>query len=106
MASGEAMAAYRALLRATRRTFAGDTLMLTESKKEIRRRFEENRGVTAEAELRELLDQAKEASHFIQHMILQAKRSPSGSFVVKPEKEHTGATLEVPSEEILSKSRQ
>ncbi|KAJ4756521.1 Complex 1 family protein [Rhynchospora pubera] len=106
MASGEAMAAYRALLRATRRTFAGDTLMLAESKKEIRRHFEEKRGVTAEAELRELLDQAKEASHFIQHMILQAKRSPSGSFVVKPEKEHTGATLEVPSEEILSKSRQ
>ncbi|KAF3340658.1 mitochondrial zinc maintenance protein 1 [Carex littledalei] len=106
MASGEAMAAYRALLRVTRRTFAGDKLMLSESKNEIRRQFEENRQVTAEAEVRQLLDQAKEASHFIQHMIVQAKRSPSGSFVVKPEKEHSGATLELPSEEIISKLRQ
>jgi complex III assembly factor LYRM7 len=80
MASSEAMAAYRTLLRATRRTFAGDQLMLSESRKEIRRRFEENRQVASEGEVRQLVDQAKEASHFIQHMIVQAKRTPSGSF--------------------------
>jgi complex III assembly factor LYRM7 len=60
--------------------FAGGKLMLLVSKNEVRRQFEENCQVTAEVELRQLLDQAKEASHFIQHMIVQAKRFPSGSF--------------------------
>ncbi|XP_008789862.1 mitochondrial zinc maintenance protein 1, mitochondrial-like [Phoenix dactylifera] len=105
MGGAEALGAYRALLRATRKTFAGDTLMLSESAVEIRRKFEENRGVTAEAEVGRLLDEAREASHFITHMIVQAKRSSTtGSFVVKPGKEHAGAMLEIPSEEIPSKS--
>ncbi|KAJ3696668.1 hypothetical protein LUZ61_000373 [Rhynchospora tenuis] len=59
---------------------SGVTLLLTESKNEIQQCFEENHGVTAEAELREPLDQAMEASHLIQHMIVQANRSTSGSF--------------------------
>ncbi|XP_010921673.1 mitochondrial zinc maintenance protein 1, mitochondrial-like [Elaeis guineensis] len=105
MGGAEALGAYRALLRATRKTFAGDTLMLSESAAEIRRRFEENRGVTAEAEVKRLLDEARQASHFITHMIVQAKRSSTtGGYVVRPSKEHAGATLEIPSEEILSKS--
>ncbi|CAL9113170.1 unnamed protein product [Musa acuminata var. zebrina] len=104
MGGTQALAAYRALLRATRKTFAGDTLMMAESAAEIRRKFEENRGVAAEAEVNRLLDEAREASHFISHMIVQAKLSSSGGYVVKPTKEHAGATLEVPSEEFLSKS--
>ncbi|KAF0927679.1 hypothetical protein E2562_035597 [Oryza meyeriana var. granulata] len=103
-------AAYKAVLQAARRTFAGDKLMLTESSMEIRRRFEEHRGLAPGSD---------EAAHFITHMVVQAQRAPSGSFdrsgqlagrsrstkatVVKPEKVHAGATLEVPSEEILSK---
>lgn len=71
----KALGAYRALLRATLKTFTGDTLMLSESSAEIRRRFEENRGVTAEDEVKRLLDEASQASHFITHMIVQAKRS-------------------------------
>ncbi|KAJ8511074.1 hypothetical protein OPV22_001508 [Ensete ventricosum] len=104
MGATEAMAAYRALLRATRKTFAGDKLMLAESAAEIRRRFEENRGVAPEADVKHLLDEAREASHFISHMIAQAKLSSSGGYVVKPTKEHAGATLEIPSEDVLSKS--
>uniref|UniRef100_A0A0E0PLF2 Complex 1 LYR protein domain-containing protein n=1 Tax=Oryza rufipogon TaxID=4529 RepID=A0A0E0PLF2_ORYRU len=97
-------AAYRAVLRAARRTFAGDRLMLAESAVEIRRRFEEHRGLApGSGEAARALSDAREAAHFITHMIVQAQRAPSGSFVVKPEKEHAGATLEVPSEEILSK---
>ncbi|XP_072975778.1 uncharacterized protein [Typha angustifolia] len=103
-AVAEALGSYRALLRATRRTFAGDAMMMTESAKEIRRRFEENRHVAAAEEVRRLVDEAREASHFISHMIVQAQRSDSGGFVVKPSKEHAGATLEIPSEEALSKS--
>ncbi|KAJ4955932.1 hypothetical protein NE237_012715 [Protea cynaroides] len=100
----EAVSAYRALLRATRKSFAGDKLMLTESAIEIRKKFEENRNVTSEAEIKKLLDEASEASDFISNMIVQAKRNPSGGFVLKPGQEHAGATLEIPSEEILRKS--
>ncbi|KAF2930418.1 hypothetical protein DAI22_05g133700 [Oryza sativa Japonica Group] len=103
-AAAEGLAVYRAVLRAARRTFAGDRLMLAESAVEIRRRFEEHRGLApGSGEAARALSDAREAAHFITHMIVQAQRAPSGSFVVKPEKEHAGATLEVPSEEILSK---
>ncbi|OAY63906.1 mitochondrial zinc maintenance protein 1, mitochondrial [Ananas comosus] len=98
----EGLAAYRALLRATRRTFAGDKLMLAESAAEIRRRFEEA-SPAPEEEVRRRLEEAREAAHFISHMIVQAHRSPSGTFVVKPGKEHAGATLDIPSEDVLSK---
>ncbi|KAI0529606.1 hypothetical protein KFK09_002160 [Dendrobium nobile] len=96
--AAEVLAMYRALLRATRKTFDGDTLMLSQSAAEIRRRFEENRAISSEAEVKRLVDEARDASHFITHMIVQAKRSSNGGFVVKPGKDHAGATLEIPSE--------
>lgn len=102
--SGEVLSAYRSLLRATRKSFAGDTLMLTQSAAEVRRKFDENRNVTSETEINRLLDEAREASHFISTMIVQAKLNSRGGYEVKPSKEHAGATLEVPSEEILPKS--
>ncbi|KAF4364459.1 hypothetical protein CsatB_005392 [Cannabis sativa] len=104
MARVEALNAYRALLRATRKTFAGDTFMLKESSVEVRRKFEDNRHVTSEADIQRLLGEAQEASHFITNMIVQAKLNSSGGYAVKPDKEHAGATLEVPSEELLRKS--
>ncbi|CAA6662044.1 unnamed protein product [Spirodela intermedia] len=85
-AAREVLSAYRTLLRATRKTFAEDTLMLTQSAMEVRKKFEENR----------------EAAQFISTMIVQAKLNSRGGFEVKPSKEHAGATLEIPSEEILS----
>ncbi|XP_020275142.1 LOW QUALITY PROTEIN: mitochondrial zinc maintenance protein 1, mitochondrial [Asparagus officinalis] len=101
----QALGAYRSLLKATRKSFAGDTLMLSESAAEIRRRrFEDNRSVASEAEIKRLLDEAKEASHFITHMIVQAKLGDHGGYVVKPGKEHAGGTLEIPSEQSLHKS--
>ncbi|KAI9082561.1 hypothetical protein K1719_035430 [Acacia pycnantha] len=106
MAGGEVLSAYRALLRATRKTFSGDTLMLKESAGEVRKKFEENRNVTSESEIQSLLQDAREASHFITHMIVQAKlNSSSGSYVVKPDLEHAGAMLELPSEESIRKSK-
>ncbi|CAN6328539.1 unnamed protein product, partial [Urochloa humidicola] len=103
-AAAEGLAAYRAVLRAARRTFAGDQLMLKESAVEIRRRFEDHRGLAPGSdEAARALADAREAAHFITHMIVQATRGASGSFVVKPESVHAGATLELPSEEILSK---
>ena len=76
----EALNAYRALLRATRKSFAGDSLMLTESASEVRKKFEDNRHVTSEPEIRKLLDDAREASHFISTMIVQAKLNSSGGY--------------------------
>ncbi|GKV22166.1 hypothetical protein SLE2022_332580 [Rubroshorea leprosula] len=104
MVRGEVLSAYRALLRATRKSFAGDTMMLNASAAEIRKKFEENRQVTSEAEIQRYLEEAREASHFISTMIVQAKLNDRGGYEVKPDKVHAGATLEVPSEEMLRKS--
>ncbi|XP_071715926.1 mitochondrial zinc maintenance protein 1, mitochondrial-like [Rutidosis leptorrhynchoides] len=101
--SGEALTAYRALLRATRKSFAGDTVMLQGSAAEVRKKFEENRHVTSEQEIKKLLDEAREASDFISNMIVQAKLNSSGGYEVKASKDHAGATLEIPSEELLKK---
>ncbi|KAI4349660.1 hypothetical protein L6164_010224 [Bauhinia variegata] len=105
MAREGVLSAYRTLLRATRKTFAGDSLMLKESAVEVRKKFEENRNVSSDGEIQRLLQDAGEASHFITNMIVQAKlNSGSGSYAIKPDKEHAGATLELPSEESIRKS--
>ncbi|XP_062025128.1 mitochondrial zinc maintenance protein 1, mitochondrial [Rosa rugosa] len=104
MARAEALNAYRSLLRATRKSFAGDTVMLKGSAAEVRQKFEENRGVTSEEEIQRLLGEAREASSFISTMIVQAKLNSRGGYEVKADKDHAGATLEIPSEEILRKS--
>ncbi|EPS68605.1 hypothetical protein M569_06162 [Genlisea aurea] len=100
----EALRAYRALLRSTRKTFAGDGVMLRESAAEVRNKFEENRHVKSDADLSRLLEEAAEASHFISNMIVQAKLTDRGGYEVKPGKDHAGATFEVPSEDLLKKS--
>ncbi|CAA0832019.1 complex 1 family protein / LVR family protein [Striga hermonthica] len=76
----EAIQAYRAVLRATRRTFAGDNVMLRESAAEVRKKFEENRHVTSPADRGRLLEEAREASHFISTMIVQAKLNERGGY--------------------------
>lgn len=78
--AGEALTAYRSLLRATRKSFAGDTVMLEGSAAEVRKKFEENRHVTSEPEIRKLLDEAREASDFISNMIVQAKLNSRGGY--------------------------
>ncbi|KAF9688097.1 hypothetical protein SADUNF_Sadunf02G0161700 [Salix dunnii] len=105
MVRGEVLSAYRALLRATRKSFAGDSLMLKGSASEVRKKFEENRDVSSEPEIQKLLEEAREASHFISNMIVQAKLNDRGGYEVKPDKDHAGATLEIPSEEIIRKSK-
>lgn len=87
MASGravEALRAYRSVLKATHKAFAGDTFMLQQSAAEVRKKFEENRHVTSEADIQRLLDDAADASEFISTMIVQAKATPSGAFGTNP----------------------
>nr|GMD77734.1 mitochondrial zinc maintenance protein 1, mitochondrial [Ipomoea batatas] len=94
----------RAWLKATRKTFAGDTVMLRESGAEVRKKFEENRHVNSEEGIQRLLEDAREASSFISTIIVQAQRTDRGDFAVKPENVHAGATFEIPLEEILKKA--
>lgn len=84
MARAEAMSAYRALLRATRKSFAGDSVMLKGSAAEIRKKFEENRHLTSETDFQRLLEEAREASHFISTMIVQAKLNQRGGYGIIP----------------------
>ncbi|GMH30870.1 hypothetical protein Nepgr_032713 [Nepenthes gracilis] len=100
----DVLRAYREVLRATRKSFAEDTQMLTASAVEVRSKFEENRNVASEVDIKRLLDDAREASHFISTMIVQARQNDRGGYEVKPGKEHAGETLELLSEEILKRS--
>ncbi|XP_074279008.1 mitochondrial zinc maintenance protein 1, mitochondrial [Silene latifolia] len=99
----EVLKAYREILKATRKTFAGDTQMLKASAMEVRHKFDENKHVVSESDIQKHLDEARETAHFISTMIVQAKLNERGGYEVKPSKDHAGATLEVPSEEILKK---
>ncbi|GAA0157835.1 chaperone [Lithospermum erythrorhizon] len=99
----QVLKAYRDVLKATRRTFAGDHLMLRESAAEVRKKFEEHRHVSSGADIERLISEAREASDFISTMVVQAKLNSRGTYAVKPEKQHAGVTFEVPSEEILKK---
>ncbi|KNA16837.1 hypothetical protein SOVF_084990 [Spinacia oleracea] len=97
----EVLKVYREVLKATRKSFSGDTQMLQASAMEVRTKFEENKNVKSEADIQRLISEAQEASHFISTMIVQAKLNERGGYEVKASKDHAGATLEVPSEEIL-----
>lgn len=151
MVTGEALIAYRALLRATKKSFAGDSEMLKASASEIRKKFQENRHVASDSDITRLLEEAREATQFISTMIVQAKLNERGGYgtftasltnytlcvlsspfltlrticllkcvsenlillwkivffcvvvEVKASQEHAGATLELPSEEMLRK---
>lgn len=84
MLRGEVVRAYRGLLRATKKSFAGDTLMLRESAKEVRNKFEENRNVTSLDEIQRHLDEAREAAVFVSTMIVQAKKNDRGAYGTFP----------------------
>jgi len=80
MVTGEALIAYRALLRATKKSFSGDTEMLKASASEIRKKFEENRLVASNSDITRLLEEAREATQFISTMIVQAKLNERGGY--------------------------
>ncbi|CAN1340429.1 hypothetical protein LINPERPRIM_LOCUS38835 [Linum perenne] len=55
-------------------------MMLNASAIEIRKKFDENRLVTSETDIKRLLDEAREASDFIATMIVQAKLNERGGY--------------------------
>lgn len=70
---GEALRAYRKLLRACRETFANDVPALSAALKEARHRFEQERHNEDETKIKELLGNAEEATNFLRTNIVQAK---------------------------------
>ncbi|KAL1197848.1 hypothetical protein V5N11_027493 [Cardamine amara subsp. amara] len=103
MVTGEALIVYRALLRATRKSFAGDSEMLKASASEIRKKFEENRHVASNSDIPRLLEEARDTVQFISTKIVQAKINERGGYEMKASQEHAGFTLELPSEEMIRK---
>ncbi|KAF2530947.1 hypothetical protein F2Q70_00030793 [Brassica cretica] len=77
--------AYRALLRATRRSFAKDAEMLKASASRPKK-FEENRHVVSD--IPRLLEEVREATQFISTMIVQEKLNNHGGYEVKASQEH------------------
>ncbi|GLJ13689.1 hypothetical protein SUGI_0218260 [Cryptomeria japonica] len=100
----QVISAYRALLRARKTSFSGDDIMLTQSAKEIRSKFEENRSVSSLTDIQKLVQEAREAADFLLNMVVQARLTERGTYELKLDKAHEGATLELPSEEKLSKA--
>jgi len=81
MTKGQVLSAYRAVLKATRKSFVGDHHMLKGSAAEVRKQFEESRNVTSEAEIQKLLAQANEAAEFVSTMLVQAPlNNDAGSY--------------------------
>ncbi|KMZ67123.1 Mitochondrial zinc maintenance protein 1, mitochondrial [Zostera marina] len=100
-ATCEVLTAYRSLLRAAKKAFTGDKQMVQGASAEIRKKFEENRGVKSEDEIKKLLGMAEEGSQFLATMVVQAELNESGNYELKPDKEHAGKTLEIPCNESL-----
>ena len=76
----EVLKAYRQILKATRKSFAGDSQMLKASAMEVRTKFEENRSVASESDIQRLIDDAYTAAQFISTNIVQAKLNDRGSY--------------------------
>lgn len=91
--SAPAVAAYRALLRARARAFAGDERALAASLVEIRARFEESRDVDATVATKKIAE-AREAEEFIRLHVVQAVREGSeGSFKMTVDTVHQDVTI-------------
>ena len=88
-----AVAAYRGLLRARARAFAGDERALRASMEEIGARFEESRDVDAKAATKKIAE-AREAEAFIRAHVVQAVREGGeGNFAMTVEPTHQDVTI-------------
>lgn len=84
-ATCEVLTAYRSLLRAAKKAFTGDKQMVQGASAEIRKKFEENRGVKSEDEIKKLLGMAEEGSQFLATMVVQAELNESGNYGTIPQ---------------------
>ena len=93
MATPSAVGAYRALMRARAKAFAGDARALDAAHREIRTQFERARDVDAN-DARAKIAQAVEAATFVRTHVVQAVREgDEGAFRMTVDAEHQDVTI-------------
>ena len=93
MATPSAVGAYRALLRARAKAFAGDARALDAAHREIRTQFERARDVDAN-DARVKIAEAVEAATFVRSHVVQAVREgEEGAFRMTVDAEHRDVTI-------------
>jgi hypothetical protein len=75
--------AYLNLLRASSALFHGDTHALGAARFTLRQAFEERRGERDAARAADMLSEAREAAEFMRNNLVQAKRTPRGTYAVE-----------------------
>ena len=78
------LASYRGVLRAANLAFKGDEVAILESRRQIRRHFEESRGVSDEAQIRGLIGDAKETAEVLKHLVVQSQIDEKGNLSTFP----------------------
>lgn len=93
MATPSAVGAYRALMRARAKAFAGDARALDAAHREIRTQFERARDVDA-CDARAKIAAAMEAATFVRTHVVQAVREgDEGAFRMTVDAEHQDVTI-------------
>ena len=92
---GLALARYRGLLRAARKTFHGDVYAVAEAKKELRSQFEAGRRLERDEDVREALQAAEDAEDFLLNNVSQAQINERGNFAVELEDPSTTEKIAV-----------
>jgi complex III assembly factor LYRM7 len=82
------LSTYRYMLRAARSVFAGDQHALSETRRELRRQFLENKHL-AKDEAKILCDEARDAADFLRKSVVQGVRGADGTVKVEIAKGHT-----------------
>eukprot|EP01023_Acetabularia_acetabulum_P060643 TRINITY_DN7290_c0_g1_i12.p4 TRINITY_DN7290_c0_g1~~TRINITY_DN7290_c0_g1_i12.p4 ORF type:complete len:111 (-),score=17.38 TRINITY_DN7290_c0_g1_i12:347-679(-) len=83
MSQSQVLSAFRVLRRASLKAFRGDEVMLAEGAKRIREAFETYRLETDPEKVKELLQDASEATDFLRTRIVQAELNERGSYAIK-----------------------
>ena len=67
------LASYRGVIRAASLAFKGDEVAILESRRQIRKHFEESRGVSDEGEIKGLIGDANETAEVLKHLVVQSQ---------------------------------
>ena len=107
--------AYRGLLRAQQRVFAGDQGVLRRAQQEARQHFQAQRGLQGVEPVTQAVRLAEEATLFLGNEVVQAVQDPtSGQYAIHLDREHARAdegewvdlSVEPVTEKLMQRQRQ
>mmetsp|Transcript_1712 Transcript_1712/g.5172 ORF Transcript_1712/g.5172 Transcript_1712/m.5172 type:complete len:99 (-) Transcript_1712:133-429(-) len=81
-ANGATLSAYRALLRAQRKTFSGDAEMMKAASARLKGEFIKHKDETDKAKISFLVEEARKAEDFLLKNVVQARLNAKGRYVV------------------------